>query len=57
MKLRIERYFPKRLNVFQISTGIYVLIYSQSSTLEEANKVYQLLRINDPELPVRILKY
>jgi hypothetical protein len=57
MKLRIERYFPKRLNVFQISTGIYVLIYSQSSTLEEANKVYQLLRINDPELPVRILSY
>jgi hypothetical protein len=33
------------------------LVYSQPSTLEDANKVYQLLRINDPELPVRILKY
>jgi hypothetical protein len=57
MKLRTERYFPKGLNVFQISTGSYVLVYSQSSTLEDAIKVYQLLRINDPELPVRILKY
>jgi hypothetical protein len=57
MKLRTERYFPKSLNVFQISTGSYVLVYSQPSTLEDANKVYQLLRINDPELPVRILKY
>jgi hypothetical protein len=27
------------------------------SSREEANKVYQLLRINDPELNVRILKH
>jgi len=57
MKLRTERYFPKSLNVFQISTGSYVLVYSQPSTLEDAKKVYQLLRINDPELSVRILSY
>ena len=56
-RLRTERYSPKNLNVFQISTGSYVLVYSQSSSLEEANKVYQLLRINDPGLPVKLLKY
>ncbi len=56
-RLRTERYSPKSLNVFQISTGSYVLVYSQSSSLEEANKVYRLLRINDPGLIVKILKY
>jgi len=56
-RLRTERYSPKNLNVFQISTGSYVLVYSLSSSLEEANKVYQLLKINDPGLPVKLLKY
>ena len=56
-RLRTERYSPKKLNVFQISTGSFVLVYSQSSSLEEANRIYQLLRINDPGLPVKLLKY
>jgi hypothetical protein len=54
---RTERYSPKDLGVFEIRKGYYVLAYSRYSSLEEANKVYQLLRINDPGLNVKILKY
>jgi hypothetical protein len=56
-RLRTERYSPKDLSVFEIRKGYYVLAYSRYSSLEEANKVYQLLRINDPGLNVKILKY
>jgi len=56
-KLRTELYFPKDLGVFEIRKGLYTLVYSRHSSLEEANKVFQLLRINDPGLNVKILKY
>ncbi len=56
-RLRTELYFPKDLGVFEIRKGQYALIYSRHSSLEEANKVFQLLRINDPGLNVKILKY
>jgi hypothetical protein len=56
-KLRTERYSPKDLGVFEIRKGYYVLAYSRYSSLEEATKVYQLLRINDPGLHAKILKY
>ena len=56
-KLRTERYARKELEVFEIRKGSYVLVYGKYSSSSEANKVYQLLRINDPGLNVRILKY
>ena len=56
-RLRTELYFPKELGVFEIRKGQYILVYSRHSSQEEANKVFQLLRINDPGLNVRILKY
>ena len=56
-KLRTELYFPKDLGVFEIRKGRYILVYSRHSSQEEANKVFQLLRINDPGLNVKILKY
>jgi hypothetical protein len=56
-KLRTELYFPKDLGVFEIRKGQYILVYSRHSSQEEANKVFQLLRINDPGLNVKILKY
>jgi hypothetical protein len=56
-KFRTELYFPKDLGVFEIRKGQYILVYCRSSSQEEANKVFQLLRINDPGLNVKILKY
>ncbi|HXZ38637.1 MAG TPA: hypothetical protein VEL68_21585 [Thermodesulfobacteriota bacterium] len=56
-RLRTELYFPKDLGVFEIRKGQYILVYSRHSSPEEANKVFQLLRINDPGLNVKILKY
>jgi hypothetical protein len=56
-KLRTELYFPKDLGVFEIRKGQYILVYSRHSSQEEANKVFQLLRINDPGLNVKLLKY
>jgi hypothetical protein len=56
-KLRTELYFPKDLGVFEIRKGQYILVYSRHSSPEEANKVFQLLRINDSGLNVKILKY
>ena len=56
-RLRTERYSPKDLGVFEIRKGYYVLAYSRYSSLEDASRVYQLLKINDPGLNVKILKY
>lgn len=56
-RLRTELYFPKDLGVFEIGKGQYILVYSRHSSSEEASKVFRLLRINDPGLNVKILKY
>ena len=56
-KLRTELYAPKNLSVLEIRKGSYILVYSRYSSLAEANKVYQLLRVNDPGLNVKILNY
>ena len=56
-KLRTELYVPKNLSVFEIRKGVFVLVYGRYSSQEEANKVFQLLRINDPGLNVRLLRY
>jgi hypothetical protein len=56
-RFRTELYFPKDLGVFEIRKGQYILVYSRHSSPEEANKVFQLLRINDPGLNIKILKF
>jgi hypothetical protein len=56
-RLRTELYVPKNLNVFEIRKGEFVLVYGRYLSQEEAKKVFQLLRINDPGFNVRILKY
>jgi hypothetical protein len=53
--LRTERYAPKELNVFQLDGNRYILVYSSHSTEEDARRVYQLLRVNNPELNVKII--
>ena len=56
-RLRTELYSPKNLNVLETRKGVYALVYGRYSSQEQATKVFQLLRINDPGLNVRILKY
>jgi hypothetical protein len=52
-RLRSERYIPKSLRIVPVS-GAFLLVYSAYSTAAEANRAYQLLRINDPDLPARV---
>ncbi len=54
--LRTERYAAKNLAVFRLESSL-ILVYARYSSAEEANKVYRLLRINDPDLPARVVKY
>lgn len=56
-KLRSERYVPKNLQVLKFNNNYYVLVYSRHSSNEEANRVYKVLKINDPQLYVKILRY
>jgi hypothetical protein len=51
------KYVPKNLNVFGIQKGVFALVYGRYPSREEANKVFQLLRINDPGLNLKILKF
>jgi len=54
--LRTERYAAKGLNVFQLDSNRYILVYSSHSTEEDARRVYQLLRVNNPELNAKIIR-
>jgi hypothetical protein len=55
--LRTERYAPKNLQIKKGATpNPFLLIYGAYSDKQEAQKVYQLLRINDPDLSVRLLE-
>jgi hypothetical protein len=53
--LRTERYATKALNVFQLDSNRYILVYSSHSTEEDARRVYQLLSVNNPELNAKII--
>ena len=55
-KLRTERYAAKNLHLLETAKKSYLLVYGTYASEAEAKRVYQLLRINDPELPVRILR-
>ena len=54
--LRTERYTLKNLAMLRLPSSL-ILVYSRHTTVDEANRVYMLLRINDPRLPARVLRY
>jgi len=54
--LQAERYVPKDLKIYRISQN-FVLAYGHYTSREEAEKVYALLKINDPNIGVRLLQY
>lgn len=56
-QLRTERYASKNLGVYQVRAGSYILAYARYQSELDARRTYQLLRINDPQLSVKILKY
>lgn len=55
MKLGTERYEPKQLNVLQLNNRQYFLVYGTYTSKINAERVYKLLRINDPELNARLV--
>lgn len=57
LRLRTERYVQKNLGVYEVRAGLYILAYARYTSEADARRAHQLLRINDPDLPVRILKY
>jgi hypothetical protein len=52
--LRIATYVPKNLRVFKGSRGFYYVSYSDRTTRDEATRLYNSLRVNDPELASQI---
>ncbi len=57
MKLRSERYVQKNLSVKKLNGNRYVLSYSTSHSAKDAERIYKILAINDPQFAVRIIKY
>jgi hypothetical protein len=55
-RLQAERYVPKNLRIYEINKR-YVLSYGRYTSQEQADMVYRLLRINDPNLPVNLIQY
>ncbi|MFV1992947.1 MAG: hypothetical protein ACC635_03515 [Acidiferrobacterales bacterium] len=57
MRLRTERYVQKNLSVNRLNGSRYVLSYSASHSDKDAERIYKILAINDPQFSVRIIKY
>ncbi len=57
MRLRSERYAQKNLSVNKLNGKRFVLSYSTSHSDKDAERVYKILAINDPQFSVRIIKY
>ena len=55
--LRTERYVPKNLGVYELGPARYVLVYGRYPSATEADKVYRLLRVNDPQVEAKLLQY
>jgi hypothetical protein len=55
-QLRTERYASKDLGVYQLRPGAYILAYARYKAELDARRTYQLLRINDPQISVKILR-
>jgi len=54
--LRTERYAQKALSIYRAADGTYYLTYARAATRTEAQRIYRLLLINDPQLAPRILE-
>ena len=55
-RLRIETYVAKNLRVFKGGGGFYYVSYTGLTTRDEATRIYNLLRVNDPELTPQIIQ-
>jgi len=55
-RLQIETYVAKNPRVFKGAGGFYYVSYSGLTTREEATRIYNLLRVNDPELTPQIIR-
>jgi hypothetical protein len=54
-RLATENYIPKNLRVYK-SGSFYYVSYTGPSTRDEATRIYNLLRVNNPELTPQILR-
>ncbi|HJU75168.1 MAG TPA: hypothetical protein VJ717_15610 [Gemmatimonadaceae bacterium] len=55
-RLRTERYWPKSIVLYQNpSDSSFLVAYSRHPKEIEANRVYKLLRINDPQLSPKVV--
>lgn len=55
-RLKTEVYIPKSLRVLQGGNQMYYVAYSGPLSRDEAEKVYRLIQINDPELSPQIVR-
>ena len=55
-RLKTELYVQKNPRVFQASANLYYLTYSSALSREDAIKLYNLIRINDPQLTPEVLR-
>jgi hypothetical protein len=55
-RLKTERYVPKSLRVFRGGNQAYYVAYAAPLPREEALRLYQLIRINDPALSPQVVR-
>lgn len=55
-KLGTEKYIGKALQVLAGEDNIFYVTYGESTTEEEANKIFRLLKINDKKISPKILR-
>jgi hypothetical protein len=53
---RTERYAQKALSLYRAGDGTYYLTYARVATPSEAQRIYRLLLINDPQVAPRIIQ-
>jgi hypothetical protein len=51
-----ETYRPKNLELYEISGSQYIISYAVYNQDTDARTTYRLLRINDPELSLGIIR-
>jgi hypothetical protein len=55
-RLKTELYVQKNPRVFQATANLYYVSYSAGLSREDAIKLYNLIRINDPQLTPEVLR-
>jgi hypothetical protein len=56
-RMKVEAYVPKDVRIIKKNSGPYMIAYTRFSNKSEAIKGYKLLKIYEPKLPTRIIKY